>query len=69
MKNKASKNRLARELTYRTVIGILPILQRFASDFDVSDINLLSDLILSMSVDEFCDHKFKDSSENNLIEE
>lgn len=58
MKN-ASKNKLARQLTYKTVTGILPILQRFAADLDVHDINDLSDIILNMSCDEFCDYKFK----------
>lgn len=56
----ASKNKLARQLTYKTVTGILPILQRFAADLGVTDINELSDIILNMSCDEFCDYKFKE---------
>lgn len=56
----ASKNKIARQITYKTVTGILPILQRFASDLGVTDINELSDIILNMSVDEFCDFKFKE---------
>lgn len=56
---KASKNKLARQLTYKTVTGILPILQRFASDLDVHDIDELSTIILNMSCDEFCDYQFK----------
>lgn len=57
---KASKNKLARQLTYKTVTGILPILQRFASDLDVHDIDELATIILNMSCDEFCDYKFKE---------
>lgn len=57
---KASKNKLARQLTYKTVTGILPILQRFASDLDVHDIDELAMIILNMSCDEFCDYKFKE---------
>lgn len=59
MKN-ATKNKLARQLTYKTVIGVLPIFQRFASDLDVFDIDELSTIILNMSCDEFCDFKFKE---------
>lgn len=60
---KASKNQLARHLTYKTVVGIIPILQRFASSLDVHDIDELSTIITNMSCDEFCDFKFKEKDE------
>lgn len=56
---KASKMKIARELSYKTVTGLLPVLQRFADSLGVYDINELSDIICNMSVDEFCDFKFK----------
>lgn len=57
---KASKNKLARQLTYKTVVGILPVLQRFAAKLNIYDIVELSTVITNMSVDEFCDFKLED---------
>lgn len=57
---KASKNALARQLTYKTVVGILPVLQRFAAKLNIYDIVELSTVITNMSVDEFCDFNLED---------
>lgn len=57
---KVSKNKIARELSYKTVTGLLPVLERFADSLEVENIHDLSQIIQSMSVDEFCDYKFKD---------
>lgn len=60
---KASKNKLARELIYKTVVGILPVLVRFSASTGITDINQLSDYIQGLSVDEFCDYKFQEGSD------
>ena len=53
---------MTRQITYKTIIGILPILQRFASDLGVTDINELAGILTNMTVDELCDYKFKDTT-------
>lgn len=65
---KASKMKIARELSYKTVTGLLPVLQRFADSLGVYDIDELADIICNMSVDEFCDFKFKDSIADDLAQ-
>lgn len=60
---KSSKNKIARQLTYKTVTGILPVLHRFAATLGINDIDELSTIICNMSVDEFCDFKFNDISD------
>lgn len=59
---KFRDNKMTRQLTYKTIIGILPILQRFAADLGVTDINELADILSNMTVDELCDYKFKDTT-------
>jgi hypothetical protein len=57
---KASKNAIARQLTYKTVVGILPVLERFADALGVTDIHLLSAAIRNMSCDQFCDYPLEE---------
>lgn len=72
MKNKkVFGNKLSRQVVYKTVIGILPVLQRFSHSTGITNIDDLSCLINSMTVDEFCNFKFTDnidSNNNDLIE-
>lgn len=52
--------KVTRQATYKLVTSVLPVLVRFANSTGITDINHLSDYILSLSVDEFCDYKFKE---------
>lgn len=58
--NRASKNKVSRQLFYKTVVGVFPILIRFAANFEEYDVRRLFDIIQSMTVDEFLDYKFKE---------
>lgn len=59
---KLRDNKMTRQITYKTIIGILPILQRFSADLGVTDINELAAILSNMTVDELCDYKFKDTT-------
>lgn len=50
-----------RQATYKLVTSVLPVLVRFSNSTGITDINQLSDYILLLSVDEFCDYKFNDN--------
>lgn len=57
---KLTDTKATRQATYKLVTSILPILVRFSNSTGITDINELSDYILSLSVDEFCYFKFKE---------
>lgn len=66
------KNKLSRELTYKTVVGVLGVLQRFSDSTGITNVTDLVDYITSLSVDEFCDYRFNnesisDNPDNNLL--
>ena len=59
---KISKNKLARELSYKTMTSLAQVLCRFSDSTGIHDVHELTDFICNLSVDQFCDFKFTDSS-------
>ena len=57
---KVPNIKFSRELTYKLVCSLLPVLVRFSRSTGISDVTSLADYINSLTVDQFCDFKFTD---------
>lgn len=65
---KLGNNKLSRDLSYKMTIGICDVLVRFSQSTGITDVNELVEFIKGLSVDEFCDFKFKDVDISTEVE-
>lgn len=56
-------NKIVKDVTYKTTVGLLKTVTKMANHEGISDINDVLSWIESLSVDEFCDYKFADVPE------
>lgn len=61
-------NSIVKKVTYNTAAGILKTIVKMADQEGITDIHQVNDWIQSLTVDEFCDYKFVEASEPDLIE-
>lgn len=56
-------NKIVKDVTYKTTVGLLKTVTKMANQEGISDINDVLSWIESLTVDEFCDYKFADVPE------
>lgn len=56
-------NKIVKDVTYKTTVGLLKTVTKMANQEGISDINDVLSWIESLTVDEFCDYKFTDVPE------
>lgn len=56
-------NKIVKDVTYKTTVGLLKTVTKMANQEGISDINDVLSWVESLTVDEFCDYKFFDVPE------